>query len=232
MSPIIHAMVYITYLGTASFVIEGDGTRLLTDPGDFLTARFQAGKAEGLTSIDMVIVTHADFDHTNRLSFIPGVNAMPVVGTASVRDAFPTLRVITEDSYGGDGIEVRRIKSIHGFRHDVDHSSYLIRIAGLTLLFMGDAYRLVGEITEHVDIMFVTIGGFEATPANAVRLVSEIKPDTVIPMHWELFARTDEPAIRFRGLLEKTGMKVRCIIPIIDETITVTKANELIDLMK
>jgi L-ascorbate metabolism protein UlaG (beta-lactamase superfamily) len=232
MNTVLQALVYITYLGTASFVLEGDGARMMTDPGDFLTARFAVEKAGGMHGIDIVIVTHADFDHTNRLLDIPGTGSLPVVGTRSVKAAFPGLRVVTDDEYSASGFEIRRMRSIHGLRHDVDHSSYLIRVRGITLLFLGDAYKLIDTIDEHVDVMFVTIGGFEATPENAVKLVSGIQPDIVIPMHWEVFFRSAEPAIRFRGLLEKTGMKVQCVIPEIDKTITVGKENGALTIVK
>jgi L-ascorbate metabolism protein UlaG (beta-lactamase superfamily) len=223
MSALLQAIVYITYLGTASFVMDAGDTRIITDPGDFFTSRLDAKKIAAIEGIDLVMVTHADFDHTNRLLDIKGIDLLPVVGTKSVKASFPKLNIITEESYDIDGVSIKRIGSIHGVRHDVDHSSYLIETGGIAILFLGDAYRLINPLKEHVDLMFVTIGGFEASPENAMKLVSEIEPDIVIPMHWEVLFRTDEPAQRFAKLIEKSGMNTRCVIPAFDKKMTILK---------
>jgi L-ascorbate metabolism protein UlaG (beta-lactamase superfamily) len=97
----IPAVIYITYLGTACFLFDFGGYKVLTDPGDFFTNRFTIEQASNLKGVDLVLVSHADFDHTNRLEYIPGIEKIPIFGTESVKKGYPHLNVNTDAAVRG-----------------------------------------------------------------------------------------------------------------------------------
>ena len=105
------ALLLITYLGTASFILDIGGMRILTDPGDFFTARFTAAKARDVRDIDLVLITHGDFDHVNRLTHVPGSEHIIVLAPETVKNRMPSHNVSTDAEYiRGDvrvGLSVR-----------------------------------------------------------------------------------------------------------------------------
>ncbi|MGA2478114.1 MAG: MBL fold metallo-hydrolase [Spirochaetia bacterium] len=52
-----------------------------------------------LDGIDLVLVTHADPDHVNRLRFLPGIADIPIIAPPTVLTRFPDLRVTTDMPY-------------------------------------------------------------------------------------------------------------------------------------
>lgn len=211
--------IYITYFGTACFLIEDSSHRILIDPGDLFTDRFTAELAENLEPVDLIIITHNDFDHCNRLEYIKGVDSIPIIGTNSIQKDFPRFNVITEGSFTNGWINIRKIDIAHGLRPNEDHTGYNIQFADKTIIFFGDGATPLEPIVTNPDILFVTIGGIEASVKNGVQLVTEIKPLNVIPMHWEILSRNAVRVRRFERTLDKQSTETKCIIPEFYETI-------------
>ena len=211
--------IYITYFGTACFLIEDSSHRILIDPGDLFTDRFTAELAENLEPVDLIIITHNDFDHCNRLEYIKGVDSIPIIGTNSIQKDFPRFNVITEGSFTNGWINIRKIDIAHGLRPNEDHTGYNIQFADKTIIFLGDGATPLEPIVTNPDILFVTIGGIEASVKNGVQLVTEIKPLNVIPMHWEILSRNAVRVRRFERTLDKQSTETKCIIPEFYETI-------------
>jgi L-ascorbate metabolism protein UlaG (beta-lactamase superfamily) len=227
MNAILSTIICITYLGTASFLIEYDHVRILTDPGDLFTNRLTIEKARSIGKIDLVIVTHTDFDHVNRLQYIPGASSLPVFGPADLRRVFPEYNIFSGDSYNSGCISVKKIKSIHGMRHDVEHTSFIIKLADLVICFLGDAYRVPEKLSEQIDLLFVTVGGMEANAENGAKIASGIMPGIVIPMHWEGLFRSDNSALQLRTILKNTSL-IECYIPQYDKRFEVIKGDRVI----
>lgn len=215
------AKIYITHLGTACFLIENNAHRILIDPGDFFTNRLSETLAGNLPEPDLILITHNDFDHCNRLEFIQNANKIPVIGTQSVKNDFPLYNVITDEFYTDSWISVDKIDISHGLRPDEDHTGYSINFAGKKIIFLGDGSKLIDELDPSPDILFVTIGGIEANVRNGVHLVKELKPLYVIPMHWEIMTRNAVRAGRFEKKLNKENTDTTCIIPEIYERFSV-----------
>ncbi len=207
------ASILITYLGTACFLMDVAGTRILTDPGDLLTARLTEDRARSLRGIDLVLVTHADPDHTNRLRSIPGIGSLPVLAPETVKRRFPDLTVLTDREYRLGGITVHSLPSVHGLRRAVDHRAYEISGGGRTIVFLGDAVQVQGAVTMNPDALFVTIGGLDADIRNALAIVRSVRPRTVIPMHWEGLFRQNRKARDFARALALEPAAPLCIIP-------------------
>ena len=211
----------ITYFGTASFLIQLDGVRILTDPGDLFTARLTEDKAAALRDIDIVVVTHVDPDHVNRLRAVPGIASIPVLAPLSAREMFPDLRIVTDAEYHLAGVTITTVQCTHGMRHWVAHQGYEIRGETRRILFLGDAFRIDEPVAPRPDVLMVTIGGLEANPRNALGIVRLLKPRLVIPMHWELFFRGDGKPRAFAARVEAEGPDSSCIVPPIGSPIEI-----------
>jgi L-ascorbate metabolism protein UlaG (beta-lactamase superfamily) len=220
--------IFITYLGTASFLIESDNFRILTDPGDFFTNRFTVKKARSLGRIDLVIITHSDFDHVNRLKYIPDAVKVPVFGNENLNHLFPGYNIITGEEFISEGISVKKVKSIHGIRHYVKHISFIVTIGNIVICFLGDAYKITGNIPGHIDLLFAAISGIEASPANAVRLASVIKPEAIIPMHWEKIFRNKRPVSILIKKLKVESPQINYYVPEYDRRFEVIKEDKLL----
>ena len=209
-------LLAVTYLGTASFVLDISGTRILTDPGDLFTDRFSQKKARTLHDVDLILVTHSDLDHTNRLGLIPGVAGIHTMAPSSVHERFPGLRIITDEKHSVKGITITALRSVLGVRHGIPHRSYAIDYGDLSICFLGDAYELVDWPERTPDVLFVTIGGCEADAERAMKLVGLLKPAAVVPMHWEVLFRSDRKARKFQRAMKERFPAIRCVVPAFD----------------
>lgn len=99
------AALMITYLGTACFLLDIGGKRILTDPGDF--------------------------DHVNRIESVPGSAGIPIMAPETVRTALQGRNVRTEPEFALGGVSVRAFPSVHGVFHDKEHRGYLLEAGGL-----------------------------------------------------------------------------------------------------
>jgi L-ascorbate metabolism protein UlaG (beta-lactamase superfamily) len=68
----------------------------------------------------------------------------------------------------------------------------------------------------------VTIGGPQANIDNALKMVRRLRPRIAVPMHWEVFFRSDAKARRFAQLLSKESDGPACVIPTLHVPVEIT----------
>lgn len=224
--------ITLAWLGHASVLINFFGVRILTDPTLF--ARIGVDAVVGtigplrlvqcaltpaaLPEIDVVLVTHAHFDHLDTAS-LGAVRGRPVaVMAASTADLLPrrhysaihelrwdeSVRVPTRR---GEllvrGIEVRH----WGARMRTDtyrgYTGYVLEREGRKLLIGGDtaatpafrAHRRHGPF----DAAVMPIGAYDpwirnhCTPEQAVQLANDAGARLFVPVHHQSFALSREP---------------------------------------
>jgi L-ascorbate metabolism protein UlaG (beta-lactamase superfamily) len=212
-------VILLTFLGTACFLFQYDGMKILTDPGDFFTGRLTEEKAGQLSGIDLILITHADFDHVNRLRFIPGISDIPVLGPCGAKDSFGEYRYLTDEDLVFGEIRIRKIKTDHGMRHDVPHTGFALTLGKTAIYMLGDGYNIGEALPPRPDYLFLTISGMESNIENGLKNTGILMPGTVIPMHWETLFRDDGKARGFRKAVEERYPSIRCIIPPHDQAI-------------
>jgi L-ascorbate metabolism protein UlaG (beta-lactamase superfamily) len=224
--------VTLAWLGHATVLINFYGVRVLTDPALFprigvdawvasigpLRLTNSALAASELPDIDLVLVSHAHFDHldTPSLAALPG---RPAAVTASgTSDLLPRRRYVSVhelrwgetvriDSPRGD-VHVRAIEVKHWgarLRRDTyrGYNGYILEREGRSILFGGDtahtplftSYRRYGPY----DAAIMPIGAYDpfihnhCTPEQAVAMARAAGARLLVPVHHRSFQLSREP---------------------------------------
>ena len=162
----------ITYLGHSSFCIKGKTGTVITDPYDSLMVGLKFPKH--LTA-DVVTVSHNHQDH-NAVSEIEGT---PFVITGPGEYEVNTIGVVGESTYHDDTQGTARGRNV----------MYRIEVDGVAIGHLGDIGHMPSaqdlESLGNIDILMIPVGGTITIDAAAAhKLISEIDPKIVIPMHY------------------------------------------------
>lgn len=157
--------VSITYLGHACFLLEADGYRTVIDP-------YRHGMVPGLPDLhveaEAVYCSHQHDDH----NYVDAVTRVTPAMAAPYHVA--KLIVPHDDSEGTK----RGMNTIHLFDFD-----------GLRVAHLGDLGRELSpeeqSVLRGVDALLIPVGGFYTIDAaTAAKVVEQLSPRVVIPMHY------------------------------------------------
>lgn len=160
----------IKWLGHAAFVIYGEKT-LVTDPYNP-----KVGDLPSDLTADVVTVSHSHLDH----DYVEGVG-----GGAEI--------VSHAGQYNIAGFEIKGIQTFHDNVEGVDRGKnivFVIKSEGLTLVHLGDLGHILtdDQVSEigPIDILMIPVGGHYTIDAyDAVKVVGQLKPKIVLPMHYK-----------------------------------------------
>lgn len=194
------ATMRITMIGHSTLLLEGTGTRLLTDPyfgtfGHVAYARVGAPaiEREALSDVDGVLVSHSHWDHTDRRFFrtldretpvlVPGRTSF-VFRLKGVKNPVP-LRPWERREIGDATITA--VPATHLART----AGFVIELDGVTAYFAGDTYHraFMKEIGEQfaIDVAMMPVTTFLIPPTmgerGAVAAARDLRPCVVIPIH-------------------------------------------------
>ncbi|KKQ75848.1 MAG: Zn-dependent hydrolase of the beta-lactamase fold-like protein [Candidatus Woesebacteria bacterium GW2011_GWB1_38_5b] len=163
----------ITYFGHSSFKIKGKLTTVVTDPFDPEMVGLKFPKIEA----DILTISHAHQDHSKAelvnvtRKIIHGPGEYEIAGTSII--GFATYH----DNQKG----LERGKN----------TIFVIEMDNLRVCHLGD---LGHELSENqvedigqIDVLMVPVGGeYTIGPEEAVKVVSDIEPKIIIPMHYQV----------------------------------------------
>ena len=164
----------IYWYGQACFKIKGKQATALIDPYDPSMLGLKLPKD---TSADLVLKTHDHADHSNT----------DVAGESAVKIAGP-------GEYEVKGVAVTGVMTYHDKQKGVERGKntvYNLEIEGVNIVHLGD----LGQILEEdqleeigsVDVLMIPVGGVYTIDAkDAARVVAQLDPKIVIPMHYKL----------------------------------------------
>lgn len=160
-------------MGHSSFRIKGKNVTLVTDPFDPEMVGLKLSKIEA----DLVTISHQHQDH-NKVDLV-------TVGK----------RVIDgPGEYEISGTSIIGIQTFHDDQKGAERGQntvFVIEMDGLRLCHLGDLGHLLSdqqieEIGE-IDILMIPVGGeYTIGPVDAVKVVHDIEPKLVIPMHFKV----------------------------------------------
>lgn len=214
------------WVGHATVVLRIGGTTILTDPVfshrvgvgmGLMTAgpRRLVGPAtslKDLPKVDLILISHAHFDHLDRPTLARLPKRTPIVTAAHTRDlltdiGFRRVREVTwNESIRVDGITIKGLQPQHwGARtfHDMQrtYNAYLIRSdADQSILFGGDtAHTHSFDGIGPIDLAILGIGAYapyvaaHATPEQAWAMAQRMPARNLLPMHHSTFRLSYEP---------------------------------------
>lgn len=163
----------ITYLGHSSFRLKGKTASLITDPFDpkFVGLKYPSNEA------DIVTISHNHNDH-NQSQLVKGVR-MAVNGPGE---------------YEISGISIIGIPSFHDAKKGEERGKntiYVFEVDGLRIAHLGDLGEVLSDeqISQlgNIDVLMIPVGGeYTIGPKEAVKVVGEVDPYFVIPMHYKV----------------------------------------------
>jgi L-ascorbate metabolism protein UlaG (beta-lactamase superfamily) len=186
----------ITYLGHSSFRLKTKTSVVICDPYDPKKVGLKFPKYDA----EIVTVSHEHDDH----NYVSGVREVRKVVSGVGEYEISDVSIIGLPSYHDEKEGVERGKNV----------IYVIESEGIRLCHLGDlghtlSDKTVEEIGE-VNILFIPVGGvYTIGPEDAVKVVADIEPNIVIPMHFKVPGLTLSKATEMKGVdefLNDSGM--------------------------
>ncbi len=212
----------IEFLGHSCFLIQADSHIVLTDP--FLTGNPSAATKPEDVRPTHILVSHAHDDHMGDAKAIAKANGAAVYSTFDICQSFQEEGIAIEGgNIGGklpaDFGSVKLVPAIHssGLPGGIA-CGFVIEIAGKKIYFAGDTALFVDMALlagENIDIAMLPIGDyFTMGPGDAAEAVKLIKPQHVIPMHYNTFPPIAQDPQKFKKLVEsKSDARVTVLQP-------------------
>lgn len=205
--------ICVTWIGHASFLIQSPAHNILVDPNwaNWLLMVRRLKHAgilhDHLPNIDLVLITHAHFDHLSRGSLRKVSAHQPIVVPHGVGNLVYDLgfKKIHEMQWWEEikfpGIHVTFTPVKHwGARVLTDrqrgYGGYVIKLGKRTIFHCGDSAYFEGfkEIGERLspEIALLPIGAYKPisfrehhmSPEEALKAFVELKSKVFVPMHW------------------------------------------------
>ena len=175
---IIRPIMKIKWFAHASFLIEGDGLRIITDP----YTPDEMGFPPITEPADIVIRSSSDDGGHCYAEMIPG--NPDVVTATEIIDSGATVR----------GLKIAAIPVRESLIHKdspLDNGMYRFTLEGIRLAHMGDVGNPLTdeqlEALSHVDVLFALAGGPPTLDLDDLReAIDIIQPRIIIPMHYHL----------------------------------------------
>jgi L-ascorbate metabolism protein UlaG (beta-lactamase superfamily) len=215
----------VAWLGHATMLIRVGGMTVLTDPVlsdriglglGLLTAGPQRHLAPALSvselpAIDLILLSHAHFDHLDRPTLVRLNKSVPVVTASRTSDLVSDLgfRHVRELRWGESCRLGPLLITSHRVRHwgartfyDTyrGYNSYLLESSRSRVLFGGDtAFQEDFRDLTRVDMAIMGIGAYNpwvqshATPEQAWDMANHARADWIVPMHHSTFKLSYEP---------------------------------------
>jgi L-ascorbate metabolism protein UlaG (beta-lactamase superfamily) len=166
-----------------------------------------------LPPVDLILLSHAHFDHLDRPTLVRLPKRTPVIAAHQTQDLVRDLgyRRVKELRWGESvrlgSLDVQAVPVAHwGARTLYDshrgYNAYVIRSAAddAKVLFGGDsAYQTGFHDVGKVDLAILGIGGYDpyihshANPEQAWTMADHVRADALLPMHHSTFRLSHEP---------------------------------------
>lgn len=195
--------IAISWLGHAMFLIESsDGIRILTDPYSSRT-----GYSVPKVTADIITVSHHHYDHDN----VGHIGGSPVIIEQLGKFVINSITIAGIPSYHDEVMGQKRGSNI----------IFKIYLNKIVIAHMGDFGQ---DITEEqllaladVDILIIPVGGrYTIDYRQAAKIVQNIKPNIVIPMHYKtkdcvINIDPAEPFLQMMPVVKKKECSIRLV---------------------
>jgi L-ascorbate metabolism protein UlaG (beta-lactamase superfamily) len=224
----------VTMIGHSTVLIETGTQRVLTDPylgtwGNIAYARTTppAATRGQLRNVDLVLVSHNHWDHTDRAFLRALGEDVPVLAPSWAR--WMTKLLGAKTLVGMKAWETKRFRDLTVMAVPAWHIAvavgYVVESAGKSVYFAGDTYYgpFMKEIGQRfqLDLALMPVTTFR-TPmtmgeVGAVRAVRDLRPAVVIPIHLGVtprspLLRTSHTAGGFSRRVREAGLETAVVL--------------------
>jgi L-ascorbate metabolism protein UlaG (beta-lactamase superfamily) len=227
-----------TWIGHATVLMNILGTRIITDPvlseriglniADLFTIGPQrlvhpALTFEEIPPVDLILVSHAHFDHLDIPTLKRFNRSTPIVLAKNTFDVIQDLdfETVYELDWGewtalGDlrveALEVRHFgwrfpwekDRSRGYGDGRSYNAYLLSKNGVNILFGGDTayhqgFSALRRSVKKIDLAVMPIGAYDpwirshASPEQALAMTDQMGAYHLLPIHWATFIQSEEP---------------------------------------
>lgn len=222
-------MLKLTYYSHACFAIEANHSSIIIDP--FLTDNPKTQVKPSEIAANAILVSHGHFDHVGDAVEISKNNNADIIGV------YETVEWCKKQGGKGEGMniggskqfsfgEVQLTPAVHSSgcpdgSYGGTPCGFIIRMGGKTIYFAGDTaltmdMKLIGE-RNNINVALIPIGDYYTMgPADAAEAVAFLKPQLVVPMHYNTFPVIEQDPEDFA---DKVGDLARVKIMNFGETI-------------
>jgi L-ascorbate metabolism protein UlaG (beta-lactamase superfamily) len=239
-----------SWIGHATVLINIFGTWIITDPvmsdriGLNVADLFTIGPrrliepaltVEYLPPIDLILLSHAHFDHLDIATLEKLSRTTPVILAKNTYDVIHELdfETVYELDWGewtalGDlrieALEVRHFgwrfpwerDRSRGYPDGRSYNAYLLSKNGAHIVFGGDTayhqmFRAVNKRITQVDLAIMPIGAYDpwihnhANPEQALAMADHMGAYHILPIHWATFIQSEEPTLEPMERLKKAA---------------------------
>jgi L-ascorbate metabolism protein UlaG (beta-lactamase superfamily) len=190
----------MTWIGHATLGLETDGYKLLVDP--YLSQNPAASVDAATVEADYILVTHGHGDHIGDTVEIAKRTGATVISNAEISSWLRKKDVKVHGQHLGGGFNhpfgyLKLTLALHGSglpdgTYGGNPAGFLLTTnAGEKVFMAGDTglfgdMALIGE--EGITLAVLPIGdNYTMGPADALRAVKLLKPEHVIPIHYNTF---------------------------------------------
>jgi len=189
--------VRINYLGHAAIKIKSRKTSVVVDPFSKESVGFPMKK----TKAQIVVCTHEHADHAS---------------LEGVKNESPFL-IKAPGEYELHEVFIKGIESYHDKKKGKERGKntiFIIKAEGVSICHLGDlgcslTEKQIDQING-VDVLLIPVGGFYTIgPEEAVKVIGQIEPSIVIPVHFKTKDHKIEKLEPIDVFLKEVGGKVR-----------------------
>ncbi len=220
------SLLNINYFGHSFFQLCFGDKKILIDPvincsnnDPSFKRQIQCPvKEKDLNDISLILLSHEHFDHFDKelVKRVAEKNNACVVGHESLLQQIDLQKRYTHCVSVGEKVFLRGVTITATTAHHPQSFyplGFLIEGDGKRVYHAGDT-DLIDEFSEiKADVALLPIGGnITMDVVDAVRATKSIKPEFVIPMHYNTFKLIQADPLEFKQKIEKSVLKTKPII--------------------
>ncbi len=195
----------ITWLGQNTFKLIIDNLKIIIDP--------YAGELDDYEPCDIILITHAHYDHFNLEKTKKCINDNTIIlGPSDVASQLLGCHTVhPEEKHEIKNLQIKVIPAYNQNHNRENCFGYIIEGESKRIYFAGDTDYIPEMNNLTADIAVLPVGGTYTMDAKeAAKAAEMIKPKIAIPCHYGSIVGTKDDAELFKELVEAKDIK--CII--------------------